>query len=211
MRLYQAKPTRVHASRIEKIIQIDHVKMMGTATYLLILEENIRHDHKVGRDGRTPEVGDYMIFQSSSDIYHCPREVFEYRWLEVGKEPVEKLAAGDGRGSGRTTAQMKGAPYGAIYVVPGGAGISYFRALATFLERQDLSIVGRDWLMAERRGGRKHPVVIDHYIVGEPVPARAGRILEAEKGHDRNQDRHQQAGTGAHLVGCSGKRSFSNG
>lgn len=184
MKLYQAKPTRVHASRIEKIIQLDYVKMMSRATYLLILEENIRHEHVVGRDGRTPEVGDYMIFLSPSDIYHCPREVFEHRWREVGKEPGEKLAEGDGRGSGRTTAQMRGAPYGAIYVVPGGSGISYFRALATFLERQDLSIVGKDWLMAERRGPGLRPVVIDHYIVGHPVPARAERTSEVEKDHD---------------------------
>lgn len=183
MKLYQAKPTRVHASRIEKIIRLDYVKVMSTANYLLILEENIRHKHKVGREGRTPQVGDYMIFRSSSDIYHCPREVFEHHWREVGKEPGEKLAAGDGRGSGRTTAQMIGAPYGAIYVVPRGAGISYFRALAIFLKRSDLSIVGRDWLTSERRGERKHPVVIDHYIVGDRG-ARMDIDSDDRKGHD---------------------------
>ena len=84
---------------------------------------------------------------------------------KLGKEPLE-MAAGDGRGRGRTTAQMMGAPYGAIYVVPGGPGISYFRALAIFLERADLSIVGQDWLTGERRE-RRHPVMIDHYIVEE--------------------------------------------
>ncbi len=69
------------------------------------------------------------------------------------------------RGNGFTTAQMKRAPLGSLYVWPVSGSINYAKALAHELGRDDLEIVSPSVLdrKAERlRGRRLTGLVLDH-------------------------------------------------
>lgn len=66
------------------------------------------------------------------------------------------------RGSGRTTAAMKAAPKGAVYVWV-NHHLDYPKYLARKLDREDLVIVGPDWLTDRKWRGRVFPGIIkDH-------------------------------------------------
>lgn len=66
------------------------------------------------------------------------------------------------RGSGRTTADMQAAPRGSVYIWVNNHP-EYPRDLARKLGREDLVIVGPDWLTDLRWVGREFPAVIkDH-------------------------------------------------
>ena len=68
-----------------------------------------------------------------------------------------------GRGSGRTTRAMLAAPKGAYYIWCGGS-LDYPRELARKLGREDLKIVGPDWLTARRYQGLTGlQLRVDHY------------------------------------------------
>lgn len=87
-----------------------------------------------------------------------------------------KHSAGDDRGTGRTTEQLRQAATGAVFVWCNGH-LGYPRRLAAALSRQDLCIRGPDffsemgWL-----GSRPGMVVVDHaFRAGEwAVSVRAG-------------------------------------
>lgn len=67
------------------------------------------------------------------------------------------------RGEGKTTQQMKNAPYGAHYIWTGN-DLHYPKMLAAKLGRKDLHIHARDFLSGGRklRGLTRTQVVIDH-------------------------------------------------
>jgi len=67
-----------------------------------------------------------------------------------------------GRRSGRTSAAMKAAPQGAIFVWC-NSQLDYPRSLAKFLGRPDLTIIAPPELEAKTRG-RRVPVVFDHWL-----------------------------------------------
>lgn len=68
-----------------------------------------------------------------------------------------------GRRTGRTTAAMLAAPRGAIYVWCNGH-LGYPRDLAKKLGRDDLQIVGPDYVIQYRFAGLKVPVATDHAL-----------------------------------------------
>lgn len=75
------------------------------------------------------------------------------------------------RGNGFTTAQMKRAPQGALYIWPVHQSIGYAKDLAQTLGREDLEIVSP--LVLDRRGERLRGrrlsgIVLDHAC--EPSP-----------------------------------------
>jgi hypothetical protein len=65
------------------------------------------------------------------------------------------------RGSGRTTAQMRDAKRGSLYVVPNNAFIVYAQALAKHIGREDLVFTSPDALK-HYRGRVFNGAVIDH-------------------------------------------------
>jgi len=75
---------------------------------------------------------------------------------------AEQQLTHSGRGSGRTTKQMKEAPRNAIFIWVNGH-LDYPRKLAHSLSRDDLKIVSPEWLADERWRGLRRPVVVDHY------------------------------------------------
>ena len=80
--------------------------------------------------------------------------------MDKAKQQIE-LA---GRGSGRTTAAMKYAPRGAVYIWV-NQHLDYPRELAHKLGRDDLVIVGPDWLTDNCWRGREYPgAVRDHAV-----------------------------------------------
>jgi hypothetical protein len=69
------------------------------------------------------------------------------------------------RGTGTTTRQMEAAPNGTVFVWV-HAEISYPKALAHKIGRDDLEIVGPDWLENDRwRGRTLTGVVVDHAAI----------------------------------------------
>lgn len=75
------------------------------------------------------------------------------------------------RGTGRTTNQMREAPVGAVYVVPGKAAPNYFQDLAKRLGRFDLMIVPTSQIDDRFRwAGRKYTgVILDHAVKLTPA------------------------------------------
>lgn len=65
------------------------------------------------------------------------------------------------RGTGRTTAQMASAPHGAVFVWV-GHDTHYPQHLAHKIGREDLKIVGPDWLTRGWIGMELTGLVIDH-------------------------------------------------
>ena len=69
----------------------------------------------------------------------------------------------EGRGTGRTTEQMRAAPEGAIYVWVNSV-LAYPKGLAHHLGRSDLEVVPESWLEPKRVRGLTRPVVLDHAL-----------------------------------------------
>lgn len=68
------------------------------------------------------------------------------------------------RGTGETTRQMKAAPNDAVFIWCNGA-LSYPKHLANQLGRNDLKIVGPEWLTSDRwRGLELTGIVVDHAL-----------------------------------------------
>jgi hypothetical protein len=67
------------------------------------------------------------------------------------------------RQTGATTRAIRAAPQNAVYICPPHAWL-YTRALAGYLERSDLRIVGPWWLQSDNARTRQHPVVVDHAV-----------------------------------------------
>lgn len=86
------------------------------------------------------------------------------------------------RGNGFTTAQMKRAPQGALYIWPVHGSISYAKDLARRLGREDLEIVSPSVLdqRGERlRGRRLSGIVLDHACEPSPEEYEILRDLRA--------------------------------
>lgn len=66
----------------------------------------------------------------------------------------------DHRGTGRTTAQMKAAPEGAVYVWCSKYSLDYPRQLSTDIGRSDLMIIAPEQI--ENLRGTRCNIVIDH-------------------------------------------------
>jgi len=66
------------------------------------------------------------------------------------------------RGTGRTTAQIRSAPHGAIFVCCHSAAKDYTRRLAKDLGRDDLTIVEPSWLDHGWMGKVISGLVVDH-------------------------------------------------
>ena len=67
------------------------------------------------------------------------------------------------RCTGRTTRQMQGAPYGAVFVSAHPGCVRHDRDLAAFHGRRDLTVVAPDWLTSRRWQGMTFTgIVIDH-------------------------------------------------
>jgi len=68
------------------------------------------------------------------------------------------------RQTGRTTKQMINAPKGAVFVWL-TANLSYPQALAEKVDRTDLEIVPRSWILSDKwRGQILTGIVVDHAI-----------------------------------------------
>ena len=67
----------------------------------------------------------------------------------------------EARGSGRTSAQMQGAPLNSVFVWCNGRH-GYPRALARHLGRPDIRIVSPSWVGSDRSLGCAHTIVVDH-------------------------------------------------
>lgn len=65
------------------------------------------------------------------------------------------------RREGWTTAAMRAAPDGAVYVWV-NSHLAYPRALARSLGRTDLLVVSPGWVRASNLQGRRVPIVVDH-------------------------------------------------
>jgi hypothetical protein len=71
------------------------------------------------------------------------------------------------RGDGTTTKQMQAAPQKAVFIWP-NHWTDYPQKLARKLGREDLVIVGPNWLTDQRWAGRDLPgIVVDHATVLE--------------------------------------------
>jgi tRNA(Leu) C34 or U34 (ribose-2'-O)-methylase TrmL len=88
-------------------------------------------------------------------ISHAELKIFLDRTQEILDEFKLLL-----RGTGHTTAQMKAAPRGAVYVW-GKEDLGYPLALASHLRRDDLIIVAPS-MIEEICRGRRAAVVVDH-------------------------------------------------
>jgi len=68
------------------------------------------------------------------------------------------------RQTGQTTSQLKAAPKNAVFIWVSGA-TQYPRDLARKLGREDLKIVGPDWLTSDRwRGLELSDIILDHAL-----------------------------------------------
>tara|TARA_R110000851_G_C12883388_1_gene546295 strand:- start:148 stop:450 length:303 start_codon:yes stop_codon:yes gene_type:complete len=71
---YLSKPTIRKAYEIK---EADLIKSVGESTSMLVsihVEDTIKFKHYV-----PVETGDYVVHLTDSDVYHCPRSVFEAR------------------------------------------------------------------------------------------------------------------------------------
>ena len=89
------------------------------------------------------------------------------------------------RGTGRTTAQMASAPHSAVFVWV-GHDTYYPKKLASKIGREDLKIVGPDWLTRGWVGMELTGLVIDHAVRLTPfqrdsVPYAFTRVRPAIK------------------------------
>jgi hypothetical protein len=69
----------------------------------------------------------------------------------------------DDRGTGRTTAQMKAAPEGAVFIWC-NSHLHYPRALAQDLGRRDLLIRSPEWLEGDGLRSFREEIVLDHAV-----------------------------------------------
>lgn len=74
-----------------------------------------------------------------------------------------------GRGSGRTTRAMLGAPIGSVFIWC-NHHLDYPKELARKLCREDLIIVGPDWLRDMRGRGANFPGVVQDHAVFDHWP-----------------------------------------
>lgn len=82
------------------------------------------------------------------------------------------------RQTGRTTQQMKDAPYGAVFVWPVGNSISYAKDLAHKLGRGDLRIVSMSALSDCSLYGLHVPaIVLDHETMSGMKPNDYGQFM----------------------------------
>lgn len=81
---------------------------------------------------------------------------------------------------GRTARQMADAPHGAVFVWH-QAGDRYPRGLARALGRDDLQIVGADWVQARNLRGCRVHLVVDHYAWTRLTTAQFCGIVEAHR------------------------------
>lgn len=83
------------------------------------------------------------------------------------------------RGTGITTRQIQNAPQGAIYIWV-SSDIYYPKHLARHLGREDLEIVGKNWLYGVKWHGREFTgVVVDHATRVGPKGHHALDIIRA--------------------------------
>lgn len=92
----------------------------------------------------------------------APPLVPQVDWIDPA--PLVGLRPGELRGMGQTTLQMQKAPQGAHYVWP-DKDLSYPKALAHHLGRDDLVIHDDDWLETPAAFKHREPVVLDHEYV----------------------------------------------
>lgn len=89
------------------------------------------------------------------------------------------------RGTGRTTEAMRSAPRGSIYVWLHG-NTKYPRDIADSLDRNDLIIVGIDWLDQRRYQGMElRGLIVDHAV--DITPERYEKICDARAFLRKNQ------------------------
>lgn len=75
------------------------------------------------------------------------------------------------RGTGRTTKQVKEAPYNAIYVWCNNNDLRYVRAIAYQFGRYDLKLKSHGWLDHEHVIACQVPIVVDHAARVDPALA----------------------------------------
>lgn len=95
----------------------------------------------------------------------------------------------DQRQSGRTSRQLERAPRYAVFVWSVLASRDYAVKLASSIGRDDIMIVGPDWLISGRWRGDMRPVVLDHACNTHPtIPAEFwfawGRYVQHIQGYD---------------------------
>lgn len=82
------------------------------------------------------------------------------------------------RGTGRTTYQMTHAPEGSVFVWI-AVDLSYPKRLAKDIKREDLQIVGPQWLENGWRGRELKGLVIDHAALDTLGESKRDLALQA--------------------------------
>jgi len=84
------------------------------------------------------------------------------------------------RQTGRTTRQLQEAPKGSIFIWINWS-IWYPRAIARELGREDIEMVGREWIKSDRWRGRTFSgVIVDHYLAEQLTIEERKKLLEIQ-------------------------------